>query len=152
MGAKERFYEVMDSLGLNDYKVYTQIDGITKNMMAKLRQGATNEVSTKILMPFCSAYQSVNANYILTGRGSMFNTEPMSLSSELVDLAKDIDLNFLQKAIDEYIKENKGKPKQEIVIINKEDAIRAEEMFANVEEVLRKLAEGSAHSKKTKIS
>ena len=101
MGAKERFYEVMDSLGLNDYKVYTQIDGITKNMMAKLRQGATSEVSTKILMPFCSTYPSVNANYILTGRGSMFNTEPISLSSELVDLAKDIDLNFLQKAIDE---------------------------------------------------
>lgn len=28
--AKDRFHEVMDSLGLSDYKVYTSIEGITK--------------------------------------------------------------------------------------------------------------------------
>lgn len=54
--AKDRFHEVMDSLGLNDYKVYTGIENISKNMMYKLRQGQTEEVSVKILMPFCEAY------------------------------------------------------------------------------------------------
>lgn len=70
--AKDRFHEVMDSLGLSDYKVYTSIEGITKNMISKLRQGHTEEVSVKILMPFCEAYPQVNANYILTGKGDMF--------------------------------------------------------------------------------
>lgn len=70
--AKDRFHEVMDSLGLSDYKVYTSIEGITKNMISKLRQGHTEEVSVKILMPFCEAYPQINANYILTGKGNMF--------------------------------------------------------------------------------
>ena len=34
---KERLYLVMEQLGLNDYKVYTNIESITKNMMSKLR-------------------------------------------------------------------------------------------------------------------
>lgn len=85
--AKDRFHEVMDSLSLNDYKVYTGIKGITKNMMSKLRQGHTEEVSVKILMPFCEAYPQVNANYILTGKGNMFlNSEsPALLSKEEVE-------------------------------------------------------------------
>lgn len=41
-------------------------------MISKLRQGHTEEVSVKILMPFCEAYPQVNANYILTGKGNMF--------------------------------------------------------------------------------
>lgn len=80
--AKDRFHEVMDSLGLNDYKVYTGIENISKNMMYKLRQGQTEEVSVKILMPFCEAYPQVNANYILTGKGDMFlNNEEKTESS-----------------------------------------------------------------------
>ena len=67
---KERFYEVMEALKLTDYRVYTDVEGITKNMMVKLRNGETNEVSTKILMPFLSKYEDVDANYILTGRGT----------------------------------------------------------------------------------
>lgn len=67
---KERFYEVMEALKLTDYRVYTDVEGITKNMMVKLRNGETNEVSTKILMPFLSKYGDVDANYILTGRGT----------------------------------------------------------------------------------
>lgn len=79
--AKDRFHEVMDSLGLNDYKVYTGIENISKNMMYKLRQGQTEEVSVKILMPFCEAYPQVNANYILTGKGPMFLDNETSHSS-----------------------------------------------------------------------
>ena len=83
--AKDRFHEVMDSLSLNDYKVYTSIEGISKNMMSKLRQGHTEEVSVKILIPFCEAYPQVNANYILTGKGNMFlnNEENMESSTDI---------------------------------------------------------------------
>ena len=71
---KERFYETMEALKLTDYRVYTDVEGITKNMMVKLRNGETNEVSTKILMPFLCKYSDVDANYILTGRGTPLRT------------------------------------------------------------------------------
>lgn len=69
---KERFHKVMEAMGLSDYRVYTSVDGITQNMMVKLRNGKTSEVSTKILHPFLNKFTNVNANYIFTGRGSMF--------------------------------------------------------------------------------
>lgn len=68
--AKSRFYEVMNLLGLTDYRVYTDVEGITKNMMVKLRNGETEEVSIKILIPFCTYFENVNPDYILTGRGT----------------------------------------------------------------------------------
>ena len=72
---KDRFYAVMEKLGLNDYKVYTTIPSITKNMMSKLRTGETGEVSTKIIAPFCSYYENANPEYILTGRGTPLKEE-----------------------------------------------------------------------------
>lgn len=75
MTARERFFEITEKIGLNDYRIYTDIKGITKNMIIKLRNGETQEVSTKILMPFCNEYPNVNANYILTGKGNMFLDE-----------------------------------------------------------------------------
>ena len=67
--ARDRFHKVMDMLNLTDYRVYTDIEGITKNMMVKLRNGETEEVSIKILSPFCRKFENVNPDYILTGRG-----------------------------------------------------------------------------------
>lgn len=75
MTARERFFEVAKSLELTDYRIYTDIEAITKNMIVKLRNGDVEEVSTKILVPFCLAFPNVNANYILTGRGDMFLDE-----------------------------------------------------------------------------
>lgn len=72
MTARERFFEVAKSLALTDYRIYTDIEAITKNMIVKLRNGDVEEVSTKILVPFCLAFPKVNANYILTGKGDMF--------------------------------------------------------------------------------
>ncbi len=68
--AKSRFYETMELLGLTDYRVYTDVEDITKNMMVKLRKGETGEVSIKILVPYCTKYEDVNPEYILTGRGN----------------------------------------------------------------------------------
>lgn len=84
MTARERFFEVTKSLELTDYRIYTDIEAITKNMIVKLRNGDVEEVSTKILVPFCLAFPNVNANYILTGRGDMFldeNREDVSVKT-----------------------------------------------------------------------
>lgn len=80
--AKSRFYEVMDLLDLTDYRVYTDVENITKNMMVKLRKGETEEVSIKILIPFCTKFDCVNSEYILTGRGKPLKEE---ITKEEVD-------------------------------------------------------------------
>lgn len=72
MDARERFFEVRDALGLTDYRIYTDIDGVTKSMLDRLRQGITTDISNKWLVPFLEANPNVNANYILTGNGPMF--------------------------------------------------------------------------------
>lgn len=101
MNAKERFFKVMASLNLTDYRVYTDIDGVTKNMIVKLRNGETQEVSTKILQPFCNAFPEVNANYILTGKGGMFLDEQIELSVQtLPRIPYDAAAGSLTDAVD----------------------------------------------------
>lgn len=72
MDARDRFFEVRDALGLTDYRIYTDVEGVTKGMLDRLRQGITTEISNKWLIPFLEAYPQVNANYILTGQPPMF--------------------------------------------------------------------------------
>lgn len=69
---KDRLYEAMAALKLSDYRVYTDVPEITKNMMVKLRNGETKDVSSKVLESFCKHYKQVNPLYILTGEGSVF--------------------------------------------------------------------------------
>ena len=89
---KDRLYEVMDALNLSDYRVYTDVPEITKNMMVKLRNGETKDASSKILEPFCKYYKQVNPSYILIGEGSMFlanseNNVPSVIDAPPVDNA-----------------------------------------------------------------
>ena len=79
---KDRLYEVMDALNLSDYRVYTDVPEITKNMMVKLRNGETKDASSKILEPFCKHYKQVNPSYILIGEGSMFLTGDINQSGD----------------------------------------------------------------------
>lgn len=69
---KDRLHEVMEAMHLSDYRVYTDVPEITKNMMVKLRNGETKEASLNVLEPFCRFYSQVNPSYILTGDGNMF--------------------------------------------------------------------------------
>jgi SOS-response transcriptional repressor LexA len=68
-----RFVEVVESLGQNGYK----LDGvgcITKQKMSNIKNGIT-DVKTEVVAELCNAFPKVNANYILTGKGSMFMDE-----------------------------------------------------------------------------
>ena len=101
MTAKERFFEVAKSLGLTDYRIYTDIEAITKNMIVKLRNGDVEEVSTKILVPFCLAFPKVNANYILTGTGTMFLDENFDASVKTCPrIPYDAEAGSLTDAVD----------------------------------------------------
>ena len=79
---KDRLYEVMEALKLSDYRVYTDVPEITKNMMVKLRNGETRDASSKILEPFCKHYKQVNPSYILIGEGPMFISGDISQSGK----------------------------------------------------------------------
>ncbi|WP_455095876.1 S24 family peptidase [Prevotella koreensis] len=68
---KERLHEIMKVLGLSDYRVYSDVPDITKNMMVKLRNGETKDASSKLLESFCKHYKNVNPLYLLIGEGSM---------------------------------------------------------------------------------
>lgn len=85
MDARDRFFEVRDALGLTDYRIYTDVKGATKSMLDRLRQGVTTEISNKWFIPFLEAYPEVNANYILTGKGSKFNNEKPSTEDTCVE-------------------------------------------------------------------
>lgn len=68
-----RFLETIEKLGLTDYKVWNALDNLSKATMSKIRRGICG-VSMNTLQEFCDTF-NVNANYILTGKGSMFLEE-----------------------------------------------------------------------------
>ena len=73
-----RFVEVVESLGKNGYK----LDGvgcITKQKVSNIKKGLT-DVKTEVVADLCAAFPEVNANYILTGNGSMFQDTPLDAS------------------------------------------------------------------------
>ena len=68
----ERFIEVIDSLGIDNSII--RDFGISQSLESKLRNGVQS-VSLKVILKALESFPSVNANYILTGRGSMFLDE-----------------------------------------------------------------------------
>ncbi|KGF32908.1 S24 family peptidase [Hoylesella buccalis] len=98
---KERFHEVMERLELTDYRVYTDVPEITKNMMVKLRNGETQDLSSRILEPFCRYYSQVNPSYILTGEGDMLKEEPHV--SEVTEVKSLSNLKSKEVKIDEQM-------------------------------------------------
>ena len=83
---KKRFYEVMDALGVSDYYLYTNVEGITKGMLVTARREDSVDISLKVLEPFCATYPNVNANYIMRGDLPMFldNTDAIQREPEAV--------------------------------------------------------------------
>lgn len=97
---KDRLHEVMEAMHLSDYRVYTDVPEITKNMMVKLRNGETKEASINVLEPFFRFYSQVNPSYILTGDGNMFKDEQQNYVGESIE-NNDILLR-IKAVIDHY--------------------------------------------------
>ena len=97
---KDRLHEVMEAMHLSDYRVYTDVPEITKNMMVKLRNGETKEASINVLEPFFRFYSQVNPSYILTGDGNMFKDEQQIHVGE--SIKNDDILLRIKAVIDHY--------------------------------------------------
>lgn len=64
----ERFLEVIDELNYSDYKIWNEVESLSKATMSKIRRGVCG-VSMNALSDFVAQYPEVNADYIITGRG-----------------------------------------------------------------------------------
>ena len=64
----ERFLEVIDELEYSDYKIWNEVESLSKATMSKIRRGVCG-VSMNTLCDFVAQYPEVNADYIITGRG-----------------------------------------------------------------------------------
>lgn len=115
MDKNERFLEVLGCLGIGAYDLEKK--GV-KNAQAKVshyRNGVTKGISSDIIISLCTLYPNVNANYILTGNGSMFISEQEMASNEIQaesgQLIKQLNyrINELEKELEEERKKNRAK-------------------------------------------
>lgn len=84
----ERFLNVIEKLGFSDYKVWNEVESLSKATMSKIRRGLCG-VSMNALCDFVKQYPEINADYIITGRGSMLigeQQENVSYDSELEEV------------------------------------------------------------------
>lgn len=118
-----RFIEVLDALKLTGYKL-NGIGKITKQKISNIKNDIT-EVKTDVLSDFCIAFPQVNANYIPTGRGSMFlENEISALSEERKEDDSDVSLTY-----------------DELSRLHKTTVLRYERLFKNLKSEFEKLEE-----------
>lgn len=118
-----RFIEVLDALKLTGYKL-NGIGKITKQKISNIKNDIT-EVKTDVLSDFCIAFPQVNANYILTGRGSMFlENEISALSEERKEDDSDVSLTY-----------------DGLSRLHKTTVLRYERLFKNLKSEFEKLEE-----------
>lgn len=79
----ERFLAVIEKLGYSDYKIWNEVESLSKATMSKIRRGICG-VSMNALCDFIEQYPQVNADYIIVGRGSMFIQEQESDDSAVM--------------------------------------------------------------------
>lgn len=94
----ERFLNVISELGYSDYKIWNEVESLSKATMSKIRRGICG-VSMNALCDFIAQYPHVNADYIIVGRGPMFIQEQNSDEEKIRSLMK-----ALNEALDENTK------------------------------------------------
>lgn len=100
-----RFVRTYKEMGLTGYRMGKDCSSITKQKILNIEKGIT-EVTADILADFALAYENVNANYILTGKGNMFlnNEEKMESSTDIGALGLTYDelARFYETTVSRY--------------------------------------------------
>lgn len=96
----ERFLAVIEAMGLKDSEVVNALEDLSKGTMSKIRNARCG-VSMNTLQEFCIAYPKVSSNYIITGRGDMFQEERFDVSMKtLPRIPYDAEAGSLTSAVD----------------------------------------------------
>lgn len=93
----DRFLQVIEKLGYSDYKVWNEVESLSKATMSKIRRGICG-VSMNTLCDFVSKYPEVNADYIITGRGNMFMNATINedVSDVIIQLQEELKNAYLE--------------------------------------------------------
>ena len=96
----ERFLATIEAMGLKDGDVVNALEDLSKGTMSKIRNSRCG-VSMNTLQAFCLAYPNTNPDYILTGRGEMFQGERLDASIKtLPRIPHDAAAGSLTDAVD----------------------------------------------------
>ena len=120
----ERVFQGISLSGVTDYFIWNNCDAISKAQMSHIRTGKGG-ASLSIIESLCNNFPQVNANYILTGRGSMFLENKISaLSEERKEDDSDVSLTY-----------------DELSRLHKTTVLRYERLFKNLKSEFEKLKE-----------
>lgn len=90
----ERFLEVIDELEYSDYKIWNEVESLSKATMSKIRRGICG-VSMNALSDFVAQYPEVNSDYIITGRGNKWIGAEIE-DSEIVNRIKNQEFQIVK--------------------------------------------------------
>lgn len=95
-----RFVRTYKEMRLTGYRMGKDCPSITKQKISNIENGIT-EVTAEILADFLSAYEKVNANYILTGRGKMFISDSEEPAQDVTKGTEDAVFKLFEKIFSE---------------------------------------------------
>lgn len=95
-----RFLATIEAMGLKDSEVVNALEDLSKGTMSKIRNARCG-VSMNTLQEFCMAYPNVSSDYIITGRGPMFQDENFDASVKTCPrIPYDAEAGSLTDAVD----------------------------------------------------
>lgn len=105
-GISKRFFLAMETVGYTGYQLAHEVDGISQQVLTHIRTGR-NIPSVKIIYAFLQRFPHINANWLITGKGSILSNEIPDMRSP--DLKQETERPHFAEILD-------GIPVDEIII------------------------------------
>ena len=99
-GLTKRFLAALDHLDYSGYKLADEMDRVSNATLTHIRSGRNNP-SMKIIIAFLQKFPKINARWLLTGEGKMYNETEEHTDGELSyqELLKQIPIYEIQDYI-----------------------------------------------------
>ncbi|MEM9687483.1 MAG: hypothetical protein AAF934_11260 [Bacteroidota bacterium] len=102
----KRFLSAMKHLNYSGYRLAEEMDGFTTSAYTHIRSGRNNP-SMKIVIAFLQKFPEINARWLLTGEGRMYNEKKPDTATKTQS-----DKQLLQEIPIQEIQEVKARNKQ----------------------------------------
>lgn len=114
----KRFIDTYKSMGLTGYRMEKNSSVITNRKIFNIENDIT-DVTVDIIVDFCATYNTVNSDYILTGRGPMFFQNKIDENEENKQSDKDSHDEMLLQILEKVLSEMKELRKENKKLIEK---------------------------------
>ena len=105
-GISKRFFLAMETVGYTGYQLAHEVEGISQQVLTHIRTGR-NVPSVKVIYAFLQRFPHINANWLITGKGSILSNEIPDMRSP--DFEQETDRPHFSEVLD-------GIPVDEIVV------------------------------------